>query len=80
MVYGLPTAMIDRTKTTQVVLYFAPLRALVEDMAQKFEGWFGEEYCCVWDPQAEYATVSAIRHGTLQAGGVKMTRRMSRTC
>jgi len=72
MVFGLPTAMIDRTKTSQVVLYFAPLRALVEDMAQKFEHWFGKGFCCVWDSEAAYATVSAIRQGTLQAGGVKM--------
>ena len=72
LVFGLPTSMIDRTKTSQVVLYFAPLRALVEDMAQKFERWFGPGFCTVWDPLAEYATIDAIRHGRLQAGGVKM--------
>ena len=72
IVYGLPTALIDRTKTSQVVLYFAPLRALVEDMAQKFEQWFGAGFCCVWDSSAAYATVGAIRQGKLQAGGVKM--------
>ena len=72
MVFGLPASMIDWMKTSQVVLYIAPLRALVEDMAQKFERWFGAEFCSLWDPLAAYATVDAIRNGTLQAGGVKM--------